>query len=109
MSGTGHAEARRCLLGICETLGDFKKVCSMSQEGPFVGKSCCKWLGWTHNLGEAGSEGITKTGPMETQLWLPPAHTGCMGVGLNKGMMASDNTSVWRKASLLALALNPYN
>lgn len=27
---TKHIEASYCLLGVCETLRDFKKVCSMS-------------------------------------------------------------------------------
>ena len=36
---TGHAEARSCLFAVCESLRDFRKVCSTRQGRWFVWKS----------------------------------------------------------------------
>lgn len=44
-----------------EPLRDYRKICSMNQDGSFVWQSHWEWLGWVQKLEEVRSQGVTGT------------------------------------------------
>lgn len=58
----GHTEAKCNLFGVYELLRKFRKVCSISEDGPFVWKSHWKWfegdlqVGWSRVSGNHQGE-----------------------------------------------------
>lgn len=90
----------------CESLKDFRKVYSMSQDRPLVWKSYWQQLGWVCMLGGAGSQTITRVGQtvltelIETHIWWPP------GLQARQGRAQQKNNTLYQHFCLGKLSDN---
>lgn len=79
-----------------------EKPLGVAGEGQQVGWGC-----WSQGSTRVGGTVLARL--MKTETWLLLVSAGLVQGGLSKITMASARTSVWEKAILPVLAMQPYN